>query len=96
MAATTSHKPRRAGGPDGVTVTMLTLAAFLGILSLMAWQLRAAPSSPARGMIVVRRIYQTRVIETVVGGPSAGTSVTQSASSTASGSTLAPATTRAS
>jgi hypothetical protein len=78
--ATTSRKPARAAGPDGVTVTMLTVAAFLAILAFLASQMRASPARPARRVVVVRRVYETRVVETIVGGSGGGSSVTQSAS----------------
>lgn len=72
-------------------MVLLTLAAVLTVLALLAWQLRtgaAVRTGPAR---VVRRVYQTTIVETVV-GPSqhSGSSVTQSVSS--SGPSSAPAT----
>jgi hypothetical protein len=91
--ATAAATTRRRGvaGPDRVTVLLLTLASFLAVLALLAWQLRtttAVRMSPAK---VVRRVYQTTIVETVV-GPSHGngSSVTQSVSS--SGSSSVPAT----
>jgi hypothetical protein len=89
-AAATTRRPG-AAGPDRLTVVLLTLASVLAVLALLAWQLRAGPTvhtSPAK---VVRRVYQTTIVETVV-GPSqrSGSSVTQSVSS--SGSSSAPAT----
>ena len=72
-------------------MVLLTLASFLAVLALLAWQLRTSPAprmSPAK---MVRRVYQTTIVETVV-GPSqrSGSSATQSVSS--SGSSSAPAT----
>jgi hypothetical protein len=91
--ATAASTTRRRGvpGPDRLTVVLFTLASFLAVLALLAWQLRTSAAvhmSPAK---TVRRVYQTTIIETVV-GPSrqSGASVTQSVSS--SGSSSAPAT----
>jgi hypothetical protein len=86
--ATISARTARSTGPDGVTVTMLTLAGFLAILALMAWQIRSSPARPPRRMIVVRRVYETHVIETIVGATHGGNSVTQSVSSSAGGTSL--------
>ncbi len=94
--AMTSRKAVRAGGPDGVTVTLLALAAFLAILAMLASQLRAAPARTSRRVVVVRRVYQTRVLETDVGGSGGGSSVTQSVSSRATPSVAAVSTTRSS
>jgi len=93
MAATAAETTRRRGqtGPDRFTVALLTVASFLAVLALLAWQLRTASVVGARPETVVRRIYQDTVVETVV-GPSQrrGLSVTQSVSG--SGSSSAPAT----
>jgi hypothetical protein len=110
MAATTAtertaplrrpHPTRgRAAGPDRLTVLLLTVAAFLLVLALLASQLRpaAAPAQP-RPVVVLRKIYETRVVETVPGPGAGGTSITQSQSVSSSGSAAgsAPATTRSS
>jgi hypothetical protein len=88
-AETTSRRASPARGPDGVTVTLLTVAGFLVILALLAWQMRSAPTHPARRVIVMRRIYETRVVETIVGGSRrGGSSITQSVSSSAPTSSL--------
>jgi hypothetical protein len=86
--ATINARRARSTGPDGLTVTMLTLASFLAILALMAWQMRSAPARPLRRMIVVRRVYETRVVETVVGAARGSGSVTQSVSSRAAPTSL--------
>jgi hypothetical protein len=83
-------------GPDRASVVLFTLAAFLLVLALMAWHLRTGPKIQARSVATVRRVYETRVVETVVGG-GGRSSVTQSSSSAAgSYSSAAPPTTRAS
>ena len=87
MTAATTTSRRRATGPDRITVMLLTLTVFLIILAVLAWQVRSVPARTARRMVVVRRVYETRVVETVVGAPGGGSSVTQSVSS--SGSTPA-------
>jgi hypothetical protein len=97
MAAVTTISPRRpaAAGPDRITVLLLTLTVFLVILAGLAWQVRSAPTRSVHRMVVLRRVYETRVVETVVGGGSS--SVTQSVSSSGSASAMpAAATTRAS
>jgi hypothetical protein len=71
---------------------MLTLAGFLAILALMAWQVRSSPARPPQRMIVVRRVYETHVVETVVGAARGGNSVTQSVSSSAAALPAAPVT----
>ncbi|MDQ2894588.1 MAG: hypothetical protein M3Y09_02900 [Actinomycetota bacterium] len=102
MAVATEVRPARAGGrartrfgPDRLTVAMLTVSAFLFVLAALGSQLQAAPVPARHRMIVVRRIYQTRVVVTIKGQggapgrAAAGSSVTQSVSS--SGSAAAPA-----
>jgi hypothetical protein len=71
-------------------MTMLTVAAFLVILALLAWPMRSSPTRPVRRVVFVRRVYETRVVETVVGGTGrSGTSVAQSVSDSAPASSLA-------
>lgn len=109
-AATTEGRGRRrpderppsgrrvtGAGPDRASVMLLSAAAFLAVLALLAWQVRATPATTARQRIViVRHVYQTTVVETIKGAGS-GTSVSQSVSSSGSGSlAVAPVTTRSS
>ncbi len=79
-------------GPDRLTLVLLTLAAFLVVLALLASHLRptAAPAS-AHPVVVLRKIYRTRVIASAPGSGPAASSITQSVSS--SGSSLAAAAT---
>jgi hypothetical protein len=81
-----------APGLDRLTVVLFSLAAFLVVLALLAAQLRGAASHGApRPVLVVRKIYRTTVVETLTGGSGpAGTSVSQSVSS--SGASNAPVT----
>jgi hypothetical protein len=90
-APTTRTRRRGVPGPDRLTVVLFTLAGFLSVLALLAWQLRTSAAVHMTPAKVVRRVYQTTIIDTVV-GPSrqSGASVTQSVSS--SGSSSAPAT----
>jgi uncharacterized membrane protein YgcG len=91
MATAATTRRRETAGPDRVTVALLTLASFLAVLALLAWQLRTSATVGMSPSPVARRVYQTTVVETVV-GPSqrSGSSVTQSVSS--SGSSSGPAT----
>jgi hypothetical protein len=91
MATAATTRRRGVAGPDRLTVALVTLASFLAVLALLAWQLRTSAAGRISPANVVRRVYQTTIVETVV-GPSQrnGSSVTQSVSS--SGSSSAPAT----
>jgi hypothetical protein len=85
---------RSASGPDRLTVMLLSLAAFLLVLALLATQLRSSTSlvAPHR-VVVLRRIYETRVIESGPGASAAGgTSVTQSVSNSGSAAPAAVST----
>ncbi len=93
MVASTATEPvrprpggrSRASGPDRATVLLLTMSAFLGVLSMLARELeRSEPRRIAAPVVVTRRVYETRVIETVPARTrisAGGTSVTQSTSS---------------
>jgi hypothetical protein len=94
--AAPARLPRRASaGADRVTVFLITAALFLGVLAFLAFQLSATVAPAAHRMVVVRRIYETRVVETIRGGGS-GTSVSQSVSSSGSGALPAAPVTRSS
>ncbi len=109
MAAATEHLTpaarrnrsggRSASGPDRFTVWLLSCAAFLVVLALLAGELRGpAPRTAHKPVVVLRRVYETRVIETVrgpAGGGGGGTSVSQSVSSSGSAAP-APVSTRTS
>ena len=76
---------RRAAGADRLTVGLFSLAAFLLVLAFLAGQLHVIASSTPPRVMVVRKVYVTRVIETVKGGSGrGGTSVSQSVSSAGS------------
>lgn len=87
MATVATTSPRRAtvtaAAADGVAVMLLTMAAFLVIVALLAWQVRSAPAQPRPRVIVLRRVYETRVVETVIGAAGERSTVTQSVSSSA-------------
>ena len=105
MAAATDTRPARAGrstarrfGPDRLTVALVTVSAFLFLLAVLAARLPAAPAPARHRIVLIRRIYQTRVVETIQGPGGAGasgSSVTQSVSSSGAPAASAP-TTRAS
>jgi hypothetical protein len=97
-AAMESTRPRgsRTAGPDGVTLLLFTLAGFLAVLALVAWQFRSNGAVHAAPQVVLRRTYVTRVVETVPRSVRAGSSVTQSVSGATAGSSAAAPVTRAS
>lgn len=68
---------------DRLTIAMVSLAAFLIVLALLATQLsHAGPSRPSARAVLLRRIYETTVVERVPASSSARntSSVTQSSS----------------
>lgn len=70
---------------DRLTIAMGSLAAFLVVLALLATQLgHASPAHPSARAVLVRRIYETKVVERVPAASSArsSNSVTQSVSGT--------------
>ena len=90
-ARNTGRVRRARSGPDRLTVVLVSLTLFLGLLALLADQLRAAsPSHKSTPVVVVRRVYVTRVVTTVPGVGS-GTSVSQSVSSSGSAYSAASA-----
>jgi hypothetical protein len=88
--AATERTTRRRGA-DRLTVLLVSVAGFLVVLALLATELRTAAASSTHRVVLVRRIYQTTIIETVPGG-SGGPAVTQSVSSTGSSAPAAPTT----
>jgi hypothetical protein len=91
--ARADRRARTRYGPDRLTVVLLTVSAFLFVLALLAAQIQAAPAPARPHVVLIRRVYQTRVVETISGqagaGATGGNVVTQAVSS--SGSTVAPA-----
>lgn len=78
----------RGGGADRLTVALFSLASFLVVLALLAGQFRlTAPGASQKRVIIVRKVYETRVVETVIGARGGGTSVSQSQSSSGLAST---------
>jgi hypothetical protein len=88
---------RSSAGPDRLTVALFTVAGFLVVLALLSQKLPTTGHPSSVPVHVVRKIYRTTIVETIVGasGPS-GASVSQSVSSSGSGYTAAAATTRTS
>ncbi len=88
-------RPARSGA-DRFSVILFSIAAFLLVLALLAWQLKAPSARPvARPVVVMKRIYTTTVVETVPGR--GRTSMSQSVSSSGSAYAAASApTTRSS
>jgi hypothetical protein len=71
-------------------VILFSLAAVLVMLTLLTKQLTADASAPVpHRQIIVRKIYRTTIVETVP-GPGAGTSVSQSVSSSGESYSAAP------
>jgi hypothetical protein len=86
---------RVRGGPDRVTVALVSVAAFLFVLALLGTQLSLTGSGQeADRPVLLRRIYRTTVVERVLPagarGGGGGPSVTQSVSG--SSAPLAPTT----
>ena len=82
---------RARRGPDRVTVALLTLAAFLLVLAVLAGRLRAAPAAaPVRHVVVLRRIYRTTIIDDSR-SDSAGESSSSVSVSTSGGGSATPA-----
>jgi len=82
---------------DRLTIAMGSLAAFLVVLALLATQLgHATPTHPSARAVLVRRIYETTVVERVPAASAARStsSVTQSVS--AAGAPIATPVTRTS
>ena len=80
---------RHRTAADPLTVALFSATVFLILLALLASGLRGATAPRLTGRVVVlRKIYRTRVITTVIGASTGGTSVSQSVSS--SGSASAP------
>ena len=65
------HRQGKAGaaGPDRFTVLLSTLAAFLAVLALLAWQLKAS-SGPVAQSVASRSAYRTRVTAPSTSRPS--------------------------
>lgn len=95
-AATTERAGRRPRGIDRVSVMLFSLAAFLAVLAVLVSQLHVQATRPHPRMMVVRRVYLTTTVETVIGARGGGTSVSQSSSSTPLSGAPAVPTTRTS
>jgi hypothetical protein len=98
-AAVTDHtatlRPvaRSHGGPDRVTVMLLTLAAFLAVFAILATRLRATAATapaPSPRVVVLRRIYQTTIVDE--GGSEGRGAARVSVSTSGTAPTTAPAT----
>ncbi len=88
VAATTRRAARP--GPDRASVLLFSLAAFFCVLALLAQQLRETvrrtPLSPR--VVLVRRIYQTTIVET---GTGAGQGISGSQSTSSQPASVVPA-----
>jgi|GEM_PF-2346784 len=94
MAAQTTRAAAGRPGGDRITVALCALAAFLAVLAVLAWQVRASPVAPGSTAVVVRRVYETRIVETVRGSRGGGSSITQSVSASGAPTPLAAPATR--
>ncbi|MGZ4218612.1 MAG: hypothetical protein ACXVS6_12270 [Solirubrobacteraceae bacterium] len=79
---------------DRLTVVLFSFAAFLAVLAVLAHQLPVFGRSDSRPSPVVRKIYRTTVIETLVGsaGPTGVTRSVSGSSSSSSATQPAPTT----
>lgn len=74
---------------------LFSVAAFLAVLSILARQLPATEHRPVP--VVLRKIYRTTTVETIVGSAArGGTSVSQSVSSSGASGTVSAPTSRTS
>lgn len=86
------RRRRTASGPDRVTVVLLSVAAFLVMLALLAGQMSAsAARAPAPRVVLLRKLVRTTMLETVTGGTGRPTAVSSSQSSSVSGGPVSAA-----
>jgi hypothetical protein len=77
----TATRARKDSGPDRLSVILFSLAAVLVVLTLLTKQLLAQASAPVpRRQVIVRKVYRTTIVTTIPGA-GAGTSVSQSVTS---------------
>lgn len=89
LSSTTARRRRTASGPDRLTVVLLSLAAFLVVLGLLAGQMSAsAARAPAPRVVLLRKLVRTTVLETVTGGAGRPAAVSSSQSSSVSGGSV--------
>jgi hypothetical protein len=93
-ASRAGRRERGRSGADRLTVCLFSLAAFFVVLTLLAGRVPSVTAGSAHQVTLLRKIYRTTVIETIAGGSGpAGTSVSQSVSSSGSATPVsAPAT----
>ena len=88
MAESSANPARRAHEPDRATVGLLSLAGFLLVLALLAWQLAARSPAASPRPVLVRRVYRTTVDERVIGAARPGSSSSTSVSRSPGGETV--------
>ena len=86
--ARTRVQPSRRGGVTTAAVT--AMAAFLGVLAVLALQLRANPASVGIAtqkprVVILRRVYETTVHERIIGAARKGATTVTSSSASVSG-----------
>lgn len=87
-----AERTRTRHGADRVNVALLTLAGFLAVLALLASQLHAPAAHRAPRRVLLRKIYETKVDERVIGRAAHGGASSSSESSTLAGASAeAPA-----
>lgn len=72
---------RRPPLPDRVSLILFALAGFMAVLAVLCVQLYAVHGHGAKRVLLVRKLYRTTVVETVIGSSTARPSVSQSVSS---------------
>jgi len=92
----TERTPRRRG-PDRVVIWLLSISAFLLLLAFLAFQLKesasAASSASKQGRpVLLRRIYETTVVERVPANVPEASSTTQASSGAVEAAPAAPTT----
>lgn len=92
-----TERPPSRRGPDRVVIWLLSATTFLLLLAFLAFQLRESASassaaSEQRRPILLRRVYETKVVERVPARVPEGSSTSESSSSEAQAAPPAPMT----
>lgn len=92
-----TERPLDRRGPDRVVIWLLSATTFLLLLAFLAFELRESSSTTNTGSerhrpILLRRVYETKVVERVPARVPEGSSTSESSSSEAQAAPEAPMT----